>query len=295
MLAGIVEEIARQKERLFLWIPVAFGAGIAAYFGLNFEPGIWAGCFAALVFLPIIVWLYQHQYQSVGWFAAFVVAVGFFTAACGFEAAQIGTKAKGTAILEKSLGPVDIEGRIFSVENLGEKNGSRVVLDQVVIEDLTPKDTPKRVRLKFKKDEGLKAGQRIGALVKIDSPSWPVAPGAYDFRRHLFFQGIGAVGFSYTAPRILEEHATGGVTLFFEELRATIDEKIAARAGVVTAGIMAALITGQRGAIAETPDDEEGDAKQGENHRQQECEILAHHPNPIGPREMLSPRAENNA
>ena len=45
-------QAAEERERWILWAPVFIGAGVAAYFGLAFEPPIWlgaAGLAAALV------------------------------------------------------------------------------------------------------------------------------------------------------------------------------------------------------------------------------------------------------
>ncbi len=252
--ADIRAEIADQKERLFLWIPVAFGLGIAIYFGLWAEPVWWAGLLAAVAFLPLVVCLYPKHFEDLPHFFGFVSAAGLLLVALGFCAAQVGTWRVGTPVLEKSVGPATIEGRIYAVENLGEKDGARVVLEDVYIEGIAKEKTPRHVRLKFRKDDGLAAGVRLSTLGSLDAPSWPVAPNAYDFRRHLFFQGIGAVGFSYKAATIIGDQ-TSGVSLMFENLRARIDRTIEQRAGKVTQGIMTALITGQRGAIADEDDE----------------------------------------
>lgn len=249
-LAG---EITAQKERLFLWIPVAFGAGIAVYSALSVEPNRYLGIAATAVLIPFLARAWRHHHDSLRQFIVFLVWAGLFCGACGFFTAQIGTAVHGTKILEKSVGPKTAAGFVESVENLGGKNGSRVVLSDVSIEGVA--QPPKKLRLKFKKDEGLEAGQMVSTLVKVDPPSQAVAPGAYDFRRHLFFEGIGGVGFSFTAAKILETPESGGFGLFFERTRQAIDGEITRGAGPVTAGIMTALITGERGAIAEEDDD----------------------------------------
>jgi len=250
------DEIALQKERLFLWVPVAFGAGIAAYFGLGFEPALWVGAAGAAVFLPLAAWLHRHHHENLRWFAAWVVASALFLAAAGFFAAQAGTGINGTPVLAKSIGPVTVAGRIESIEPLGGKKGNRVVLDHVSIEKLSPEETPRKVRLTFKKEERvLAAGMTISTLAKLDAPSAAVLPGGYDFRRHLFFQGIGGVGFSFTPATIIDSEPKGGVALFFENLRTKIGREVDERAGPVTSGIMTALITGERGAIAEEDDE----------------------------------------
>lgn len=92
---------------------------------------------------------------------------------------------------------------------------------------------------------------RIKTLGNLDAPSHAVLPGAYDFRRHLFFEGIGAVGFSYKAATLLKEDNV----VFFETMRAYIHSVIGQNAGKVSAGIMGALITGERGEIAKEDND----------------------------------------
>ena len=250
-MGGFEGEIAAQKSRLFLWIPVAFGAGIAVYFSCLTEPSVWVGLLPVMALLPAVFWLYRRHFDSLPWFLAFVAAVALFCAACGFLAAQMGTRQAGTPMLSQSIGPVDVEGTVESVEDLGGMEGSRAVLRDLVIERMAAEETPRKIRLRFKKDEGLVAGARIRTLAKIEPPSGAVAPGAYDFRRHLFFQGIGGVGFSYRAAEIVRAQDTG---FLFETLREKINANIKAHTGAVAGGIMTALITGERGAIAEQDD-----------------------------------------
>lgn len=250
---GVFDEISRQKERLFVWVPVAFALGIAVYFALKTEPSLWAGIAGVFVAAPLAVAVYPKHHDSLKWFFGFLVTAAVCAAACGFLAAQAGTKMYGTPMLEKSVGPVDVSGRVESVDDLGGKDGARVVLTDLSIERMEPEDIPKKIRLRFKKAQGLKAGARIETLAKIEPPSGAVMPGAYDFRRHLFFQGIGGVGFSLTAASVIEEETDAPV--FFEKLRTKIDATIKADAGAVTGAIMSALITGERAAIDPADDD----------------------------------------
>lgn len=258
MLSG-GEEAADQKERLFLWIPVAFGVGISAYFGLPFEPPSYAGISAALILLPFLVRARKHHHDSRRDFFTFLIAAAIMCAAFGFAAAQLGTRIHGTNIVKTATGPKTIAGFVESIEDMGGERGSRVVLSSPVIEGVAASDTPRKVRVTFRKDEGIEAGQVISALAKIDPPSQAVAPDAYDFRRHLFFEGIGGVGFAFSGATVIEEARRGGAMLMLERIRQKINAAIKERAGPVTSGIMTALITGERGAIA----DEDNEAMRG--------------------------------
>ncbi len=253
-MAGWGEEFSNQKERLFLWIPVAFGLGIAAYFAAPVEPNKYLGIVGMAGLIPLLARTWRTHHDGVRHYITFLAVAALFCISSGFFAAQIGTGLNGTPILKKSVGPKTAAGFVESVEDLGDRNGSRIVLSDVSIEDVAPQDTPRKVRVKFRKDEGIEAGQMISALVKLDPPSQAVAPGAYDFRRHLFFEGIGGVGFAYSGAEILEPATSSSAGLFFEHLRHRINENIKAQAGPVTEGIMTALITGERGAIADEDD-----------------------------------------
>lgn len=252
MWNAIRTEIMGQKERLFLWVPVLFGAGIAAYFGWPVEPPwIWpAG--AAITAMIVTAAIHARQHDGPGWKAGYYAAYAATIIAAGFASASAGTMRHGTPIIEKPMSMAKIEGTVQSVERLGGSEGSRVILGQMVIENLAPEDTPRKVRLKLRRSEEIEAGQRISAFAKIDAPPGPVAPGAYDFRRHFFFEGIGGVGFIYGRPSILHDAGEqSGAAITFERMRRAIENRINAQAGAIAEGIMAALITGQRGAIAD--------------------------------------------
>lgn len=250
---GFGAEIAAQKDRLFLYVPVAFACGIAAYFALPFEPEIYpvSGIFAALA--GLCVYAARKRHGGAAHYAGFLAVAALTLCAAGFGTAKIATELYGTPLMPKVSGPRTVSGVIERVEFLEEGDGSRVLLRDLAIEGVAPEDTPKRVRLRFRKDEGLVPGARIETLAKIDAPSRAVLPGAYDFRRHLFFEGIGGVGFSYKAA-VVKSGAGAGAELSFENTRNAIERKISEHAGKVSAGIMGALITGQRGAIAEEDD-----------------------------------------
>lgn len=244
----IVSELAQQKSHLFLWVPVCFALGIGVYFGLDSEPPwYWAGLLSVAA-LGLVFWLFRQQDNAPVYKAAFIGALGLFLTFAGFSAAQIRTGLVYTPMIVKKISPVGVEGTIEKIEPLGGKDGSRVILSDVVIERIDKKATPKRVRLKIRKDEGLQAGQRVKLLAGLNPPSPPVAPHAFDFQRMAFFQGIGAVGFSYNAPEILQE--TSGAKQL-ETIRQKISGKINSAASDPQAAILIALTTGQRSAIRE--------------------------------------------
>jgi len=245
---ALLSEIAGQKDRVFLWLPVFFGFGIAAYFALKAEPPAWPSLIALALgsTLTLFFWnLREH------WFPARYLALcltGFVLMAAGFSAAQLRTALVHTPMLGDAIGPVDVEGEIVTIEDQGEGQGSRIVLKELVIEDLAPDHTPSNIRLKLRKDEGFTAGDRISALARINPPSPPVTPRAFDFQRYAYFKGLGGVGFIYNQPTLLSQKTHAG---FFEKLRAGIIAQIEDHISYPTASVVITLMTGERGTITD--------------------------------------------
>ncbi len=253
---GIIEEFARQKNSLFLWMPVFFGVGIGIYFGLKFEPPMTLsiGAFIASIIPAIMLWKAQERsdFFKIGFFASLAVALII----AGFLTAQVRAHNAYTPMLTKKIKTVGLTGTIDRIEKLEGNNGSRITFKNLEIERITPEKTPKKIRLKVRKDEGLIVGTRIKLLAGLNPASGPITPGAFDFQRMSYFKGIGAVGFSCTQPEILEMPTEKGFQLALKNLRKKIIDKIATHTEVPSQSVVTALMTGERSAIS----DEDRDA-----------------------------------
>ncbi len=172
-----------------------------------------------------------------------------FLMGIGFMAAQVKTHRVYTPMLLKKISPVGVRGTILSIEPLGGTRGSRVILNDLEIERLSPSETPHKIRLTIRKDEGVKAGQRVKVLAGLNPASPPSSPGAFDFQRMSYFKGIGAVGFAYGAPEILEQVTDHGSPL--ENLRRKIADRIISYTDKPQQAVLVALMTGQRQSIRE--------------------------------------------
>jgi competence protein ComEC len=245
----IVPEIIAQKARLFLWFPVCFAIGIAIYFGLKFEPVLWIGAVISVLLSGISVFLFKVQGDVVFRKIFLLITVASLLVSLGFTVAQFRSHYVYTPMLLKKMSPVGVEGVIDTIEPLGEGDGSRVVLSDVVIERLSKDKTPRKIRLKVRKDEGLKAGQRVKILAGLNPASPPVSPGAFDFQRMAYFKGLGAVGFSYTTPEILEDAPDRLLSL--KNIRQKLSDRISAKTSEPQRSVIVALMTGQRGAITD--------------------------------------------
>lgn len=254
-MATVENFIAAQRQNAILWVPVLWALGIGLYFGFNFEPSLWS------VLLAAIITLAAGGY--IGWrlHAVNAAVIGLVALGCvlaGFAGAQIRTHAVAAPVLSKSLSPARVVGTIQSMDVLEVGRGTRVVLRDVMIEDLEADKTPHAVRISIRKDSGLHPGQRISVLAGLNPPSPPVSPGGYDFQRHAWFTRVGAFGFAYTAPEILEvapARGLAGLWYVFSDRLENFRQAEAVRVRAVVAepqaSIVSALLLGERAAIPE--------------------------------------------
>ena len=181
-------------------------------------------------------------------------ALGLLALSAGFAAAQLRTAIVTAPVLNQTLDSVRIEGRVSDVEYL--PGGRRLRLSEVVIPGLS--EPPAELRLRLASlDPLLVPGDWVRLKATLGPPSRPVAPGAYDFRRDLFFDRIGGIGFSFGRARLLTSDVTGDVEPLahriwrgFADLRVAIERHIlAALPGRDTAGVAVAFVTGSQTAV----------------------------------------------
>ncbi len=239
-------ELSKQKDNIFLWLPVFLAFGIGLYFILPFEPPI-----ALCVFIEIISFIflfYVRAHSNNRMLALFSLAI--FIISSGFLAGKVRTEHIHTPMLTKKHGPVNVSGIIQSLETMEEGGGSRIILSSVSIEDLDAKETPRKIRLRLRKDEGIYIGQSIRALALLNPPSAPLAPDSFDFRRYLYFQGIGAVGFIYNKPEIIEGQRNSFSII--NSVRQAIAQRILDVLPHQEASVAMALMVGQKNALSST-------------------------------------------
>ena len=105
----------------------------------------------------------------------------------------------------------------------------------------------------MRKDEGIRAGQRVKLTGRLMPPSPPVLPGGFDFQRYMFFRQIGAVGFAFSAPEVLDESPAGGAGSWLSNMRAHVSarvrEALPARAACFYAALAGFPVPTQRALI----------------------------------------------
>lgn len=225
-----------ERGQLVLWIPVLLGAGIAAWFVLP-DANRWA----AMVLGGLAVAA-----------AGFAASAGGRTARCVTAAAML--VAVGCALVwwraERVAAPVlarpaivVFQGKVERIEALPARE-----LVRVRIAPDAGSGLPARVRVNLDTAD-VPAGLTPGAVVKLRArlmpPAPPAVPGAYDFERVAWFDGLGATGRGFAPVEIVTpgERKSG----LRERLTAHVQSQVEGSAG----GIAAALVTGDRGAIGE--------------------------------------------
>jgi competence protein ComEC len=241
-----------ERARWVLWLPVALAGGIALYFALPAEPSfaLAAGIGAAGAMMAIAAALSPETALRTS--LAILAALSI-----GFAAAKTATERAAAPVTAHRTGPVMIHGRVEDVQTHGK--GTRVTLTPVGIGDLAAAQIPREVRIAIRSGgETLAPGDWVRIKAVLLPPPAPTLPGAYDFARAAYFEGIGGVGYAYGRPQPV---APPRALTFGEHMRLAVEQlrwRMTARIHAVlpgsTGAIAAALITGDRGGISEADD-----------------------------------------
>lgn len=232
--------------RLSLWTPAAMGLGAGLYFGLKVEPDWRMGVVALAILLALVLW--RGPFQRIFTALMFI--------ALGFVAADWRTARVEAPQLSRELGIMEMTGRLLSVEESAKRR--RYIVQLQSVEELAASETPERARITWR-GEGFdaKPGDLITVRARLSPPPPPVAPGAFDFARQLYFERIGAVGIAVTPP-VADAHTGKNVWQSLAAKVETIRVNLAARIVHATpkqeqgGAILAAIVTGKRGAISES-------------------------------------------
>jgi competence protein ComEC len=245
--------LADQLGKRLYAIPVLLSLGIGLYFAWGSEPTFIRPALTAGFLLAFYSWLraIDHGGQEAYTLHRLII-MALFWVVLGFTAAKLRTEIVWSPILDRPLGPTGITGTINALEPIEGGKGTRLIIRDLYIRDLTRATTPHALRLTVRKgDENLQAGQRISVFAKVDPSSLPTTPGGFDFRRDAYFKQIGGYGYVLGSPRILNQPVVSDWWPSSERLRNGITKQVTDALPPRQAAVVAALLTGERAAIAE--------------------------------------------
>src|SRR5215470_10316612 len=247
-LRGLVSQWALAEVapgRLMPWLPVAFGLGIVGYFTADREPAWWAASMLAVAALTAAC---VARRRPVG----FPLALGFAAFAAGLVVATLQTARIAHPILQYPIASVSLAGFV-EVREEREKT-DRIVVRVQRFDALPAGGAPDRVRVAVRKGSAPSVGSFVEFKAHLSPPLQPLRPGGYDFARDMYFQRIGASGYTLGAIKVGAPPVAGGIWLRYatviDDLREAIDKRMRAVIGGDKGSIASALITGKRDAIS---------------------------------------------
>ena len=232
-----------QRGHLFVWVPVCLGCGIGLYFALKFEPDAFTFICTAMACAAFAI-LSRFLNEAISPLAVGVALVLAGGMIAGARAHWVEEPVLGW----RYYGPV--EGRVVGIDR-SASDKVRVTLDRVVLRDVAPERTPRRVRLSLHspiKGSDPVPGLRVMTTGHLAPPSGPVEPGGFDFQRHAWFLGVGAVGYT-RVPLLALAPPDGEQRLFAARmaLSARVQAELPGEAGAFAAAIM----TGDRAGMGQ--------------------------------------------
>ena len=229
------------QGQLFGWVPVFIAVGIAVWFALPFEPGL-AFYGAALAVLTAAVLA-----RRFGPELAFPVAVIAGCMAAGVLACGVRAHSVAAPMLDfRYYGPV--QGRITDIDR-SQTDALRITLDRVVLEDVAPLRTPRKVRVSLGKQPFIpEPGQVVLLTAFLAAPEGPSEPGGFDFRRMAFFNRLGAVGYT-RSPVMLWQSPEDGAQVI-NRLRTRLSQAIMAQIPGDSGAFASGVMTGDRSGIS---------------------------------------------
>ncbi|MCV2889908.1 ComEC/Rec2 family competence protein [Ruegeria aquimaris] len=245
VLAKIERGLLEQRGHLFPWVPVFLGIGIGLYFLPSQEPGLAAlGAIGfGTLFLSVLTKRFSGAWSPLLW-ALVLSGSGFLLAAARahYVAAPV--------LDWRYYGPV--EGRVIALDR-SASDRLRVTLDQVRMDRIAGDQIPAQVRISLSDDSvKMPPGGRVMAMAHLAPPQGPVEPGGFDFRRHAWFQTLGAIGYTRTPVLVSAAADTGAFRLRLLAVRMAASDRIRDHLPGDVGGFAAAVTTGDRSGVSQS-------------------------------------------
>lgn len=242
--------LTNERHNLIHWFPVGLGIGIGSYFALPVDPPQWAGLVGLVCGIVLCV-IFRRSRRLFPLLLCFTVVV------IGFVLIQQRTSYLATPMLQEPLAtPLKLRGRVLAVEQ--QPGSLRLTIDEITYKGEIKGDKPTKIRIlargRLIPVQAIYPGQNVKVIAMLLPPRRPVMPGAYDFRRKAYFDGIGAVGYVVAPIKVIQNEASEQRWWKrLEEQIAYVRHRLTLLFRTALAGqtgeIAAALVTGDRSGI----------------------------------------------
>lgn len=236
-----------ERDQLVLWMPVALGSGIASWFLLP-DPRAWTIAlltFAGAGLLTIALGGAGRGLRVLG--------IGFLLAALGLGLIWARAESKAAPVLARPA-IVMVEAKVEQIQPLPPRGLVRLRLAPIrtlptdaTARPMNPLVLPPHIRLNLAEHD-VPTSVGTGAVIRVRArllpPPPPALPGAYDYARVAWFDGIGATGRGFGPVEVIAAAPSGSGSLR-DALSAHIRGRVPGAAG----GIAMSLATGDQGGM----------------------------------------------
>lgn len=242
-----------ERDQLVLWLPVAIGAGVSAWYLLD-DWQAWLATGLALAALG-----FAALAMGRGGRALRVIAIAALAAAAGLALVWWRAERVAAPVLDRAVIAL-FTAKVEAVDPLPARELVRLEVAPLASlptpcggRTCPPATLPPHFRVNLQ-DKDVPAGLGVGAVIRLRArlmpPPQPGVPGAYDYAQTAWFQQIGATGRGFAPVVVLKPARTDG-----DGIRARLTRHVEAMLSGSAGGIATALITGDTGAIGESDAD----------------------------------------
>ena len=237
------------------WLVVAFAGGIGLWFQLGTRWQWLAAIGLALgtAFGAIALWRGEQKrgFTLVG-IVSICIALAAGIALVWARSAMVGAEPIPQPRFEQ------IDGRILEREEQPAEDRVRLIL--AARDSQTGRAVAYRINIPWTQDRAaLREGARVRLSARLMPPSPPIVPGAYNFARRAWFEGLSATGSAVGEIELIEPSRDSAASL--ASIQIGLSGHVRDRLEDTTAGAIAAtLASGDRGAIPQADEEAMRDA-----------------------------------